>query len=108
MKTRQCWSSFLIKDYDFFKILGHGEAVIAVCFSPDGRQLASGSGDKTVRFWDVFTETPLHTCEAHTHWVLCIAWSPDCKKLASGCKNGQVKKQLYTIYLHLASHGLPP
>ncbi|XP_064391619.1 notchless protein homolog 1-like isoform X2 [Halichondria panicea] len=71
-------------------IPGHGEAVIAVCFSPDGRQLASGSGDMTVRFWDVFTETPLHTCKAHTHWVLCIAWSPDSRKLASGCKNGQV------------------
>ena len=69
---------------------GHGEAVIAVCFSPDGRQLASGSGDMTVRFWDVLTETPLHTCKAHTHWVLCIAWSPDSRKLASGCKNGQV------------------
>ena len=55
------------------------------------RQLASGSGDTTVRFWDIFTETPLHTCKAHKHWILCIAWSPDGKKLASGCKNGQVQ-----------------
>ena len=73
-------------------LVGHSEAVIAVSFSPDGRQLASGSGDKTVRFWDIFTETPLHTCEAHTHWILCIAWSPDCKRLASGCKKGQVRR----------------
>lgn len=57
----------------------------------DSRQLASGSGDTTVRFWDVFTETPLHTCKAHKHWILCIAWSPDGKKLASGCKSGQVQ-----------------
>ncbi len=26
--------------------------------------LASGSGDKTVRFWDLTTETPLHECKA--------------------------------------------
>jgi len=69
---------------------GHAEAVISVAFSPDGRYLASGSGDTTVRFWDVNTETPQFKCQGHRHWVLCIAWSPDGRKLASGCKNGQV------------------
>ncbi|OWF53715.1 notchless protein homolog 1-like [Mizuhopecten yessoensis] len=71
-------------------IAGHAEAVIAVSFSPDGRYLASGSGDTTVRFWDVNTETPQYTCKGHKHWVLCIAWSPGGNKLASGCKNSQV------------------
>ncbi|XP_033123201.1 notchless protein homolog 1-like [Anneissia japonica] len=71
-------------------IEGHAEAVISVAFSPDGRYLASGSGDTTVRFWDVNTETPHHTCKGHKHWVLCISWSPDGFKLASGCKNSQI------------------
>uniref|UniRef100_A0A672SB73 Notchless protein homolog 1 n=1 Tax=Sinocyclocheilus grahami TaxID=75366 RepID=A0A672SB73_SINGR len=66
---------------------GHTEAVISVAFSPTGKYLASGSGDTTVRFWDLSTETPHHTARGHTHWVLSIAWSPDGKKLASGCKN---------------------
>uniref|UniRef100_A0A669BKF5 Notchless protein homolog 1 n=1 Tax=Oreochromis niloticus TaxID=8128 RepID=A0A669BKF5_ORENI len=69
---------------------GHTEAVISVAFSPTGKYLASGSGDTTVRFWDLTTETPHHTSRGHTHWVLSIAWSPDGKKLASGCKNSQV------------------
>uniref|UniRef100_A0A8C9UBR2 Notchless protein homolog 1 n=1 Tax=Scleropages formosus TaxID=113540 RepID=A0A8C9UBR2_SCLFO len=68
---------------------GHAEAVISVAFSPTGKYLASGSGDTTVRFWDLTTETPHHTARGHTHWVLSIAWSPDSRKLASGCKNSQ-------------------
>lgn len=71
-------------------IAGHAEPVISVMFNCDGKRLASGSGDMTVRFWDVTTETPLHTCRAHKNWVLCIAWSPDGRKLSSGDKNGVV------------------
>ncbi|XP_011136686.1 notchless protein homolog 1 isoform X2 [Harpegnathos saltator] len=71
-------------------IEGHKEAVISVAFSPDGKHLASGSGDTTVRFWDIYTQTPYHTCEGHRHWVLCISWSPCGSKVASACKNGLI------------------
>ncbi|KAJ1675271.1 hypothetical protein EV182_001590 [Spiromyces aspiralis] len=69
---------------------GHSEAVLSVSFSPDGNQLASGSGDTTVRIWDLATETPQFTCKGHTNWVLCIAWSPDGQTLASGGMDGTV------------------
>lgn len=42
---------------------GHNEAVLSVSFSLDERQLASGSGDTTVRLWDLNTQTPLFTCK---------------------------------------------
>ncbi|KAI3921869.1 hypothetical protein MKX01_005558 [Papaver californicum] len=67
---------------------GHTEVVLTVAFSRDGRQLASGSGDTTVRLWDLTTQTPMYTCTGHKNWVLCIAWSPDGKHLVSGSKNG--------------------
>ncbi|GBP69329.1 Notchless protein homolog 1 [Eumeta japonica] len=71
-------------------IPGHAEAVISTSFSPSGKELASGSGDTTVRFWDLSTQTPLHVCKGHSNWVLCISWAPDGSKLASACKNGRI------------------
>ncbi|MFS8027503.1 putative transcription factor WD40-like family [Helianthus anomalus] len=72
-------------------IAGHTEAVLSVAFSPDGQQLASGSGDTTVRLWDLNTQTPMFTCTGHKNWVLCIAWSPDGKHLVSGSKSGELQ-----------------
>lgn len=70
---------------------GHLDSVLCVSFSPNGERLASGSGDATVRFWDIYTQTPLCTASGHTNWVLCLSWSPDSCRLASACKNGEIR-----------------
>ncbi|KAL6070688.1 NLE domain-containing protein [Balamuthia mandrillaris] len=70
---------------------GHTEAVLVAAFSPDGSQLATGSGDATIRLWDVLTQTPMRTCHGHTGWVLCLAWSPDGRMLASGGMDKEIR-----------------
>jgi ribosome assembly protein 4 len=70
---------------------GHMDSILHVSFSPQGDVLASGGGDTTVRFWDIYTATPVHVCRGHKHHVLCTAWSPDGKYFTSGDFKGEVR-----------------
>ena len=57
---------------------------MSVCFSPDGKQVASGSADRTVRLWDVETGACIRTLEGHGRGVYSVGFRPDGKQLASG------------------------
>lgn len=56
---------------------GHGEAVNAVAFSPDGRRALSGGADGAVKLWDIATGKELLTFSGHREAVEAVAFSPD-------------------------------
>ncbi|MCP4372529.1 MAG: hypothetical protein GY797_31150, partial [Deltaproteobacteria bacterium] len=68
-----------------------GSGVRSVAFSPDGKFLASGSYDNTVRLWEVSTGEQLRELTGHSDSVWSVAFSPDGKFLASGSDDKTVR-----------------
>ena len=66
-----------------YPLTGHTGLVRSVAFSPDGKILASGGYDKTIRLWSVTDRTPIGTLTGHTETVNSVAFNPDGKTLAS-------------------------
>ena len=69
---------------EFRRFEGHTEAVWSVAFSPDGRQVLTGSWDKTARLWDVATGQELRRFEGHSAAVWPVVFSPDGRQVLTG------------------------
>jgi hypothetical protein len=78
---------------------GHGEAVSALAFSPDGALLASGATDPTgletnrdtrVLIWNVAAGALAQTLTGHTDGINQLAFSPDGALLASASRDDTV------------------
>ncbi len=69
----------------------HLDWIGRIMFSPNGKKLASGSGDQTIRVWDVTTGQAEQIFEGHSGSVRSVVFSPDGRKLASASGDRTVR-----------------
>ncbi|KAF9218632.1 WD40 repeat-like protein [Gyrodon lividus] len=67
----------------------NGDAIAS--FSHNGKFIASGSHDATVRLWDATSFTQIGPVLQHNDWVLSVAISPDGSHLVSGGEDHKVR-----------------
>ncbi|MBQ1191108.1 MAG: TIR domain-containing protein, partial [Bacteroidales bacterium] len=75
---RQSWES------NSGTLEGNSGYISSVCWSPDGKYLASDLEDDNVIIWDANSGERLKTLKGHSNSVSSVCWSPDGRYLASG------------------------
>jgi WD40 repeat protein len=70
---------------------GHSNEVLSVAFSPDGKRLATGGREQTVKLWDAATGQELLTLKGYLEFVSSVAFSPDGKRLVAGSNEPTVR-----------------
>jgi WD40 repeat protein len=70
---------------------GHTSTVVQAVFSPDGKQILSGSDDRTVRLWDLASNKGIHILVGHEGYVKAVAFSADSMRALSGATDATVR-----------------
>ncbi|MEA5605463.1 serine/threonine-protein kinase [Nostoc sp. UHCC 0252] len=70
---------------------GHAWAVLTVAFSPNGKILATGSDDNTIKLWEVNTGQLICTLVGHSWSVVAVAFTADGETLLSASCDKTVK-----------------
>lgn len=73
---------------------GHSETVYSLLFHPSGKQVVTGSFDKSIKVWDVQSGREIRTfagSQGHQQMVLSLDISPDGTMIASGSTDNTMK-----------------
>ncbi|MDX2000568.1 MAG: TIR domain-containing protein [Thermoanaerobaculia bacterium] len=73
------------------ELSGHKAWVTSVAVSPDGKWMASGSDDNTVKIWSLETGQCRATLVGHTGWVRSVTITPDGERILSAATDRSVR-----------------
>ncbi|MCZ8249830.1 hypothetical protein [Microcystis sp. LE19-195.1E] len=84
-------NKILVERSERYTLEGHNSNVNSVSFSSDGKTLATGSDDKTIKLWNVQTGQEIRTLTGHNGIVNSVSFSSDGKTLATGSDDKTIK-----------------
>jgi WD40 repeat protein/energy-coupling factor transporter ATP-binding protein EcfA2 len=90
-KVIDALQKILVEGREYNRLKGHDGSVYSVSFSSDGKTLATGSEDKTIKLWNVETGQEIRTLTGHNDHVSSVSFSPDGKTLATGSWDKTIK-----------------
>jgi WD40 repeat protein len=76
---------------EIHSLVGHSDLVLTATFSADGRYVATGSFDSTIRLWDTSTGKQIRNFTGHRAAVLSIAFAAEGRRLVSGSTDGTLR-----------------
>jgi WD40 repeat protein/class 3 adenylate cyclase len=74
-----------------FELRGHLYPIGSIAWTPDGRRIATGAFDSSVRIWDGATGRPEIELLGHSGTVISVEWSPDGSRLVTSGSDGTAK-----------------
>jgi len=74
-----------------FVLQGHKNYIEYVLFHPNGKILASGSADMTLRFWDLDARSEIASHKVHSDFVTALAFDREGNVMISGDYSGNIK-----------------
>ena len=89
---RQDKNNTMADKWKILKILkAHTNWVMSVGFNHDGTKIVSGSGDNTIRVWNVDTGECILTLKGHTDCVTSVGFNHDGTKIVSGSRDNTIR-----------------
>ncbi len=105
---------FAIRLYDFAsgklagQLKGHEHAVHGLAFSPDNKQLISGSFDRTAILWDIATRQVRHRLLGHSEQIWTVGFTPNGTRAVTGSNDHDLRlwsAETGTLLRTMPGHG---
>ena len=80
----------IVKRQQRYLITGHKGRVTSIAYSPDGKTIATGSWDQTVRLWDAASGKEIACYDFGIGRIYCLTYAPDGLRIAAAGEKGTI------------------